>query len=99
MKQIFRDKGIIVKKEGFGEYFKNNGVDFKLTDATKSKINCSNTCGVLCDLYSLYNNKRHMVFHVDGLVETTKVLDRKEAEDIINSVLNAIESSYLKLSN
>jgi len=99
MKQIFRDKGIIVNKDGFGEYIEDKGVSIKLNKETQDRINCTKSCKVLADMYSILKTQRNFLFHVDGLVDNTRILDRNQASSLINTVLNIIEDSFVILSN
>lgn len=96
LKQIYLENGIIIGKEGFGDYLQidGQGINVNLTSKTKGKIKCNKTQKVLCDIYSFYNYNRHGLFHMDGTVVTSKTINRAEAENIINSSLDLIEASY-----
>ena len=50
-------------------------------------------------MYNYYRAKRHELFHMDGNVETSKILSRNEAESIINTTLNIIENAFVTLSD
>ena len=40
-------------------------------------------------------NQRHRLFHMDGTVETTRVLDnREDAVSIVSEVLDLVNSGY-----
>ncbi len=93
LKQIFREKGIIITKEGFGEYIENKALNVSLIGEAKEKFKNIKTASAICNLYSFYNAQRHPLFHVDGLVASTKTLSRGEALNLIESALNLIENS------
>jgi hypothetical protein len=99
MKQIFSSKGVNVTKEGFGAFFDNNGISVTFKTSTKALIKCAKHEKALCDMYSYYSNQRHTIFHMDTTVSTSKILDRTEAEHIINTGINVIESGYTVLSS
>lgn len=94
IKQVFADKGINVTKDGFGVYFVNKGISVTFNETTKALVKCSKHEKALCNMYSYYSNQRHPVFHMDSTVATSKLLDRSEAEHIINTVINVIEDGY-----
>jgi hypothetical protein len=94
MKQVFASKGINVTKEGFGSFFDNRGISVTFSTSTKALINCVKHEKALCDMYSYYSAQRHTVFHMDSTVSTSKILDRTEAEHIINTGINVIEDGY-----
>lgn len=94
MKQLFSKHRIIIPKEGFGTVF--NGE--KLNDKTRELIICETTCTALEHCYVYYKTQRHSLFHVDGIVSTTRIIDNKSsAEDVITKVFNMIEESYTNI--
>ncbi|QED36708.1 hypothetical protein FK178_02805 [Antarcticibacterium arcticum] len=97
MKQLFASKGKLVTKDGFGELFENNGISVTFSQVTKSDIKSKNYEKALCDLYSFYSSHRHSLFHMDGTVSTSRIIDRPDAEHIINLGINVLESSYITL--
>lgn len=100
LKQIFRDKGIIVRSEdNFGDYFIDKGIAIEIRKESKEIINCEKTCNCLIKLYSVYRSQRHALFHVDGLVSNTKIINRAEAEMLINLILNILEETFVSLNN
>jgi hypothetical protein len=94
MKQIFADKGVNITKDGFGAHFDNKGISVTFNNSTKAIIKCSKHEIALCNMYSYYSNQRHTIFHMDSTVATSKILDRAEAEHIINRGINVIEDGY-----
>ncbi len=101
LKQIYFDNGIVIGKDGFGDYLQidSRGNNVSLTNSTTSKINCAKTQKAICDIYSFYNYNRHSLFHMDGTIVTSRILNRTEAESIINNALNLIESSISNIKS
>lgn len=97
MKQIFKNKGVVIPKEGFGEYITKNGNNYIFTDKCKETITDSNVENKICKMYKYYNIHRHALFHVDGLVVTTKIISKQESDDIIAKILDIIEDSKICL--
>ncbi len=83
-----------ITRDGFGELFDTNGLNCSFTAGIKKKIKNNTMEKVLCDLYSYYNSQRHSVFHMDGTVVTSRILDRPTATHIIETTLNLIDRSY-----
>ncbi len=49
-------------------------------------------------LYVYFKNNRHVIFHTEQiLIGTTLIEDKHEADEIINTVINLIETSYTKI--
>lgn len=49
-------------------------------------------------LYKYFKSNRHVIFHADQiLIGTTIIEDKHEADEIINTVINLIESSYVNI--
>jgi len=50
-------------------------------------------------LYNYLVNNRHVIFHTEQvLIGTTILEDKQEADEIVNSVLNLIETSYININ-
>lgn len=50
-------------------------------------------------LYNYLVNNRHVIFHTEQvLIGTTILEDKQEADEIVNNVLNLIETSYINIS-
>ena len=98
LKQIFRDYGIVVTKDGFGDLIENKAIQVKLIGEAKEKIKNSQIASEICGLYSFYSAQRHPLVHVDGLIATTKTLSRGEALNLIDTALNLIESTVQKIN-
>lgn len=49
-------------------------------------------------LYAYFKKNRHVIFHAEQiLIGTTLIEDKHEADEIINAVINLIESSYVNI--
>ena len=49
-------------------------------------------------LYTYFKENRHVIFHAEQiLIGTTLIEDKHEADEIINAVINLIESSYVNI--
>lgn len=97
MKQIFKNRGVVIPKEGFGEYIKSDGDNCVFTEMGKSVISDSGMQSKICKMYKYYKIHRHALFHVDGMVVTTKIISKQESDDIITKTLEIIEDSKLCL--
>lgn len=63
-----------------------------------SKINNDIMQNELERLYVYFRNNRHVIFHTEQiLIGTTLIEDKHEADEIINNVINLIESSYANI--
>lgn len=50
-------------------------------------------------LYEYFKGNRHVIFHAEQILIGTKLIeDRHEADEIINTVINLIESSYANIN-
>mgnify|MGYP005897818069 CR=1 FL=1 len=90
LKSMFNRFGILIDSSGFGEYFKFNHVHQKweVSELTLGITN-NNIHQKLVNLYTLYNNKRHSLFHVDSL--TPILTSQEEALSIVDEILNALD--------
>lgn len=94
IKQIFRKNGIIVKNAvGFAGYFE----DTKLKSGVKIASFTERTAVENC--YAFFCDHRHGLFHVDGMVETTRIIaNRNEAISLVNDILWKIENTYVDIA-
>lgn len=93
IKYLFSLKDIKIERS-FGNVF--DGTTLKNNIA--KQINDDVFKAELERLYEYYKEYRHARFHaVQKLDKTVTVKDKHEANDIINSVINLIESSYIKV--
>lgn len=50
-------------------------------------------------IYVYFKGNRHVIFHSDRILIGTKLIeDKHEADEIINAVINLIESSYASIN-
>lgn len=83
-----------ITNEGFGEsFYYHNGEHF-LKNEVKQTISDWSKHNKIEKVYRYWVKYRHSLFHVDSNITTTRVLNRLEAETIINSALNIIEEVY-----
>lgn len=100
IKQLFKENDILINnKEGFGDFIHNRGKQTILADIAKEKIKCKKTQKAICDMYSFYYANRHSLFHVEGTIVNTKVLNYQEARHLIDYTINLIENSYISILN
>ena len=98
IKQIFKSKGIVVSKEGVGAYFTQSYPNYTLSLDARNKINCTATTSVLEEAYHYFHLRRNSLFHVDGMIEPTRIIGTKiQAEKLIDDAINLIETSYSRL--
>jgi hypothetical protein len=98
IKQIFRDHGVVIPKEGFGDFIENKAIEISLKGEAAKKIKNRKIVKVIGNLYSFYSTHRHTLFHVDGLISSTKILARGEALHLIETIINLIENSIQTLN-
>lgn len=98
LKSIFQKNGIIIEnKTGFGGYFKFNYTKqiWEAEESTSQIITNSDTCNKLSNMYTVYNNIRHSLFHVDTLAP--KLTIKQDAISIVEEVLNIIDANHVNL--
>lgn len=82
------------QKDELGSYFDNSLPVPHIRSphgdsASPAAKNLLNSC------YTLWKTQRHRLFHMDGTVETTRVLDsRNDAVSIVSEVLDLVNSGY-----
>ncbi len=95
IKTLFFNKGIQINREGFGLHFYYNSTKHTLKIDTTRLINCANTCTAIEISYNYYNAHRHRLFHAEVVPLGSSIIeDRRQASDIIQSVISIIEDSY-----
>nr|WP_294927773.1 type II toxin-antitoxin system RnlA family toxin [uncultured Flavobacterium sp.] len=98
IKQLFFEKGIVINnKDGFKDYILKQGSKITLTDLAKEDVKCSKTQIAICKMYDFFIAHRNSVFHVDGIISTTRVLSFQEAINIINTSFDLIEKSFTSI--
>jgi hypothetical protein len=98
IKVLFSKKmNIVIEKNGFGEYFDENQGKMELKKTIKIQHNLD-LCRALENSYNYYRQQRHGLFHTDGTVETTRIIQsRNEAINIIEKAIEIIEGTYSSL--
>ena len=94
IKDLFRLKGVTVGNN-FGGIFDHGA----LTTPISSKIGNATYQVQLECLYDYLVKNRHVVFHTQQvLIGTTLLEDKAEADEIVNSILTLIETSYIAIN-
>lgn len=95
LKQIFLKNGkLIDNKKGFGEFIVKETNKYTLTEEFEKELNNSNVGKKICNLYKYLNIHRNSLFHIDGLITTSKIINLQEANDIISTSLSIIDDCY-----
>ena len=90
---LFGNKGIVIGKT-FGGIFNKNSLQSNIA----TQINNLNYQQELERLYLYFSSNRHVIFHTEQiLIGTTLIENKHEADEIINTVINLIETSYTKI--
>lgn len=74
LKDKFKGLGIVVGKDGFGDFFiKNHGVH---TLDVEYDALCPNpeTARIISEAYTFFNRERHGLFHMEAFVEASRVI-------------------------
>lgn len=99
LKYLLAEKDIIIDEtHNFGTVF-NKDSDGKAIVIEKyvTDIADADYVEALEDIYNYFKANRHVIFHVDQILITTKVIETKqEAISIINDVATLIERTYKK---
>ena len=94
IKYLFGLKSINIGHNFGGIYDKGS-----LTAGVSSQVADVNYQGELERLYYYLASNRHVVFHAEQLlIGTTLLEDKQEADEIVNNVLNLIETSYININ-
>jgi hypothetical protein len=94
IKYLFGLKSVTIGYTFYGIFDK--GV---LTTDISSKIADVTYRNELERLYSYLTGNRHVIFHTEQiLIGTTILEDKQEADEIVNNVLNLIETSYININ-
>ncbi|TES52111.1 hypothetical protein E2L07_14485 [Halalkalibacterium halodurans] len=100
LKQIFAEKGILIKKGGFGKYFGYNSILKKYKYLQEPEIDSIVTIDVIETLYNYVHKHRHTIFHAEAIASATRIIETKQnAELIIEQVISLIETTHEKLNN
>ncbi len=95
LKLVLSEYGIVVSKDGFGEFFDYNSLKYRLNQDTKNIIKNVKIISLIEDIYDYYKNNRHGLFHIDNNVVTSRLISNKtEAENVISAIIGLIETSH-----
>lgn len=100
IKKLFLSKGIVINRDGFGDHFMFVSGErlMRLSCKPRQKVNCEKTCKALEDSYDHLRINRNSLFHVDGMVEPSRVLEtRAQAEELFIKTVEIIEFTYASL--
>ncbi|MEN5119072.1 RNase LS family HEPN domain-containing protein [Luteimonas sp. TWI662] len=82
------------KLEKLGDFFHQVGTQWRMV-STYHGTASTEVQAALVRCYKLWLTHRHRLFHMDGVLNTTRILDtREEAVTIVDTVLDAIEADY-----
>jgi hypothetical protein len=94
IKKLFLENGILISRDGFGDHFQESSM-VQLTQDAKNTIGNHKVVKAIEDSYKYFKRQRHGLFHVDGTIDTTRLIERKmEAEKILSEVFDVIEKTY-----
>lgn len=94
IKYLLSLKGVIVGNT-FGGIF--NGMT--LCPSVVTKVNDASYQNELERLFAYFKGNRHVLFHTEQILIGTKLIeDKHEADEIINTVINLIETSYANIN-
>jgi hypothetical protein len=96
LKKMLILKGIRVNKN-FGEVFEPDeagSTTYKFLNMHSTAINDSEYCDLLSACYNYLSANRHGIFHVNGVINTTRLLSRENAIEMFNEVIDLIETTY-----
>jgi hypothetical protein len=96
-KKLFLLKNITIPKEGFTNFFDiiGTGDKFTLKENWSRQINNLSLTKGIERSYSYYNKHRHGLFHADGNLSFTRLIETKaDADIIIDEVFNLMEEVY-----
>jgi hypothetical protein len=102
MRQLIRIKGKTPQVRNvnkIGSLFNDpQDGNYQLLDFAKDDIACLATCNALEITYSFWQSKRHPLFHISKIYETTPIVYRKDqAEALLLEILKTVEDTYSKI--
>lgn len=98
VKLLFKGNGYIIDKN-FGTVIDGNGGEPFVLDTVKTQINCTYTVSAIEQCYAYWTQQRHGLFHVDGTVDSTRTINKAEADQIIKDSLALIEDTFTAIPN
>lgn len=101
IKKMLILKGIIVNRT-FGEVFEpvsNGSTTYKFLNCHSTAINDNDYCNLLTNCYNYICANRHGIFHVNGVINSTRMLSRESAIEMFNEIIELIEDTYSKVKS
>ncbi|RFZ85202.1 hypothetical protein DYU05_06265 [Mucilaginibacter terrenus] len=100
IKKMFKDCGIVIG-DNFGGYVSyDDATDTATLSADHHHLFNANQIVAIQEAYKYYKKNRHGLFHVDGTIDSTRIIDDQEdAQDILAEIFEIIEASnsyYIK---
>jgi hypothetical protein len=97
IKKMFSDKGIEVGQSFGGHITYDGKTDTSIISAQHVDIFNINEINAIESAYKYYRKNRHGLFHVDGGIDTTRIVETKsEALDILGEIFDIFEYSCKK---
>ncbi len=96
LKLLFSSKNQTVGKT-FGNLIVGGDGKCSVLPNIQTTLNCNKTVAAIEECYDYWADNRHGLFHVDSVTESTRILDRQEADQIITKTLKLIDETYSKI--
>lgn len=95
LKQIFVAYNVTPIEKGFGSCFNMDQSTLQFSLATKyNTVFGAPKSAQIETIYSYYYRHRHQIFHIDGTISTSKILNKNEAAAILDEILDLMDSNY-----
>jgi hypothetical protein len=92
--QLFLEKGITIGKDGFNKHLTNT-IPHELNENAKNTISCKKTIKAIEHSYRFYAKNRHSLFHADGTVSGTVIIENHaNADKLVRDTLDVINDTY-----
>lgn len=93
MKVVLNKKGYTIpdKKLGLGSVYERDDFRFVVSDGFNQYVDSVTTNRVMEDCYNFYYQNRHGVFHADDIPSVSRIIDKSEANRIVETVCKLIE--------
>ncbi|WP_179413426.1 RNase LS family HEPN domain-containing protein [Mucilaginibacter sp. E4BP6] len=100
LKKLMSDNGITIESNAnMGSFIETQSdKTVKVHEKITQQINNKDVIDAVEESYLYYKDKRHALFHIDGTINTTQILTKKQqAVEIIDEVFSIIETTYSKV--
>ncbi|RZR08149.1 type II toxin-antitoxin system RnlA family toxin [Vibrio vulnificus] len=74
LKDKMKDFGMIVGKDGFGEFFEHNRGKWELSSQSAANFPNIATTNIIESAYNFYNRERHGLFHMEPIVDASRMI-------------------------